>query len=96
MYFFKCNFLFQLKVQSNDNLFCQKDDTVTKLFTRGRKEEKEEREREREEGERGRARKGADFKDDNNVDKDLMRKVKYLMNSIREMKNEIQQLNKKV
>ena len=86
--------LFHLKVQSNDNLFCEQDNTVTKLFTRGRKEEKE-RERE-EEGERGRARKVADIKDDDNGDKDLMRKVKYLINSIREMKNEIQQLNKKV
>ena len=86
--------LFHLKVQSNDNLFCEQDNTVTKLFTRGRKEEKE-RERE-EEGERGRARKGADIKDDDNGDKDLMRKVKYLINSIREMKNEIQQLHKKV
>ena len=84
--------LFHLKVQSNDNLFCEQDNTVTKLFTRGRKEEKEREE----EGERGRARKGADFKDDDNGDKDLMRKVKYLINSIREMKNEIQQLHKKV
>ena len=81
--------LFHLKVQSNANLFCEQDNTVTKLFTRGRKEEKEEREK-------GRARKGADIKDDDNGGKDLMRKVKYLMNSIKEMKNEIQQLHKKV